>query len=266
MSLTSSRARRSVASSALHSKLLSARSAVEYRRYRDSPAAGGKVTSYCASPYKTGTTFVAGLFEPGNKVAHEPIHYTTLRHIDDVAFLAARRHGLSLDLESSGLFAHRLKVLRLSAPDSPVLLVYRPFVEWAESLINYLTELSGRVGVNYVARHVFDDVLSIPIETFAKVTTAEKTRAVEGLFDYWIECYLWGLADDRSMIVRLRDVEQRIQSIATFLCIDAPENRKVWRRSNDNKRQLGVADIVNDFGDMRERIDDLHTAIDLGES
>ena len=61
-------------------------------------------TAYCISPYKTGTTFVNGLFERYCNSAHEPLQYTTLKNIDNELFLKNRSKFLKLDLECSGFF------------------------------------------------------------------------------------------------------------------------------------------------------------------
>ena len=223
--------------------LLETRSAAEVLRVRrTSPRP--VPTRYCISPYKTGTTYVAGLFD-SSRSAHEPLHYTTLRRLGDVGFLQRRATFLDLELESSGFFAGHLCALRTFAPSAPVLHLIRPPEVWIGSVLSYFEKLSSRVRFNYVARLVFDPITHTRLDEFFRASPASQASAVSSLLRYWLRVYEEAAADAHSLIVPLDQVDDRLGEIESFLSLRATASARPWKRRNPSKRPLRVADHLD---------------------
>lgn len=174
-------------------------------------------TAYCISPYKTGTTYMTGLFKNTCKAAHEPLQYTTLLNMDNVEFLKKRARYLNLDIECSGFFANRLACLREFAPNAPVLFLSRSPEAWIGSVVNYFSKLGERVSYNYVTRMVFDPICEGHIEDFYTSTPMKQAAMVTGLLDYWISVYTEARNDPKTLIVPLEKDDEHIIEIEEFM-------------------------------------------------
>ena len=231
----------------LYPYLLKLRSFYEYKSISSADLSGKelKKTAYCISPYKTGTTYVSELFRKSCKVAHEPLSYTTLIHIEDENFLRKRAEFLNLDLECSGFFANRLKVLRKFAPDSPVLFLSRSPESWIGSVVNYFEQLGERVSYNYVSRLVFDSICGEKIEDFYVLSSEKQSRVVSNLLKYWIEVYSDAKNDKNVLIVPLESVDGNLEKIEYFFGYKAVSGGDVWKRKNKKKKPFFLDDYID---------------------
>lgn len=234
---------RRLVASRLYRPLLEARRGIETRRVRASTLRPVRCR-YCVSPYKTGTTYLSGLFAEHHRVAHEPMHYTTLNRVWDVDFMRRRQSLLDLELECSGFLSRHLTVLRQVAPDAALLFIARPPDDWISSVVNYSEQLARRVRWNYVARLFFDPICGHPIERFFELDDTAQHQVVSRLLDFWIEVYEAARADARALVVDLRDVDDRLGDIEDHLRLKATRSRRPWQRSTPRKRPFSLADHV----------------------
>lgn len=212
--------------------------------YRD-PACSRR-TAYCISPYKTGTTYFAGLFCNEHRVRHEPMHYLTLRNLADTNFLSRRARFLSLELECSGFFAGHLANLRVFAPDAPVVYLKRSPEAWVESVINYFSNLAQKVSYNYVCRLLFDRVChSHAVDRFFVSNECERSLIIRHLVEYWIKVYDEGLQDCNVLMIPLIEVDARVHEIEDFLTMRACIGKRVWKRENIDKVPIKLDDYID---------------------
>ncbi len=209
--------------------------------------------AYCISPYKSGTTYIAGLFKtPSNRVAHEPMHYTTLKNIHDITFLTRRARYLSLDLESSGFFADKLHILRMFSPSAPVLFLSRHPELWIGSVINYFARLNSSVNFNYTARLYFDPICQCPIDQFFNLEFVSQQHVIHALLKYWLSVYERAVSDPFSLVVDLENLDNQISEVADFIHLQ-PNAKGAWKREGVDKKRLVVKDYVK-VCDYNERL------------
>lgn len=217
--------------------------------------------AYCISPYKTGTTYISGLFARNYRAMHEPMHHTTLSYLDDDVFLRRRSALLDLDLESSGFFADRLQQLRRISPSAPVLFLSRSPETWIGSVLSYFSKLDRHVSYNYVARLVFDPICRVPVEKFFSLGEKDQQAIVDGLIRYWIRVYSAAAVDQRALVVPLALVNQRIPEIEEFLGMRASDADSAWKRTNDQKRAFTLSEYIDV---SRFELDVIKLGYDLG--
>ncbi|WP_336175051.1 hypothetical protein [Alloalcanivorax xenomutans] len=241
-------------STPLYKPMLKARSIFEEHIIKGLGPREGKVnTAYCISPYKSGTTYFSGLFSEKSKSNHEPFMYTTIRNMDDTSFLVKRARWLDLDLECSGFFAGKLQVLRSFAPESPVIFLSRHPETWIGSVVNYFSQLKGKVSYNYVARLIFDPLCDYPVDEFYDLEDDKKKKIVENLIEYWISIYLEAELDPLSIIVPLDEVDSRLKDISQFLGLPYAPPSEVWKRENRKKKEFSLSDYV-DINEYEESV------------
>jgi hypothetical protein len=231
--------------SILHHRLLALRSFYERRLVMGHSDGRLIKTAYCVGPYKTGTTFVASVFSADNRVAHEPMHYTTLKMIDDPAFLRNRAHYLNLDLECSGFWAGRLHELRDIVPDARILCIMRSPASWIESVINYFCRLSESIRYNYVARLHFDEITKYPVDSFFNLPNQQQSMVVRQLADYWLRCYDQALTDERALLVRLELLSEQVDQIESFVGLKALHHASAFKRESKNKTKINICDYID---------------------
>ncbi len=134
-------------STPLYRPLLQARSTIQYLMVMLSNKGPDRKTAYCISPFKSGTTYFAGLFSEASKSEHEPLMHATLSNINNEVFMKKRAGYLNLDLECSGFFAGKLEVLRRISPDAKVIYLTRHPEEWIGSVVNYFSRLGKKLHI-----------------------------------------------------------------------------------------------------------------------
>ena len=242
------RIKRLLVKTPIYCYLLKMRAAYETRAVTMAGAFSDKVkpnTAYCISPYKTGTTYITGLFKNSCRAAHEPLQYTTLLNIDHVEFLKKRARYLNLDIECSGFFANRLSQLRKFAPDAPVLFLSRAPEAWIGSVVNYFSKLGARVTYNYVARMIFDPICDGRIEDFYALPPMKQATMVTALLQYWIRVYAEAGNDTKALIIPLERVDEYLMKIEEFFGHKAKAGIEVWKRENRDKKQFFLGDYVD---------------------
>lgn len=203
-------------------------------------------TAYCISPYKAGTTYVTGMFKDVCRVAHEPLHYTTLRYIASNDFLSKRKRFLNLEIECSGFFAGRLGQVRVFAPNAPILMMSRAPENWIGSVINYFRNLSELLSYNYVARLFFDPICGQRVENFYDLNPLKQAGIVTSLLEYWIRVYKEGKRDHNTLIIPLEDIAKHIEQIEAFLGYKSNPVRDLkWKRVNPKKRFFCLRDHID---------------------
>ena len=243
--MTASSLKSFLVSTPFYRALLEIRSFFQWIKIRLNPNDGFVSTSYCISPYKSGTTYFAGLFSGVASSNHEPLMHVTIRNIDDLQFLKRRAIYLNLDLECSGFFAGRLSLLRRFAPQARVVFLSRHPEEWIGSVVNYFSKLNDIVSYNYVARLIFDPICGVPIENFFNLGFSERKVIVSALMEYWLKVYQEAEADDNVMIVPLLELDDRIEEVASFLGLPVPSAEGVWKRENAQKKEFSISDYID---------------------
>lgn len=231
--------------SPLHLPLLAMRSSLERAavfRPRGTPAPH---TAFCASPYKTGTTYIAGRFAGCNRVAHEPLHYTTLRHLNDSAFFSRRLAHLGLAFECSGFLANQLATIRASLPTARVIYLVRPFSEWLPSVVTYFSKLCEQVHHNYVCRLLFDRITVHPLDRFLSLTGDHQQAVVASLLNWWLAAYEEAMADPLCLLMPLDALDERIDEVEDFLHLRADRSVRPWKRAAGTKYLLQPADFLD---------------------
>lgn len=239
------RAARKLAKTPLHRPALAVRAGLNRCRVGGTPARERR-TTYMISPYKTGTTYAHNAFAKVCRSAHEPMHYDTIRYLDDIGFLAGRERHLDLDFEASGFFAGRIDTLRQIHPEARVLLAYRPFTDWAVSFLNYFEKVANFMHYNYPVRMLFDPFCRFPADRYRSLGTAERGQVVRGLFAYWRLVYEDAVDRHGVLVVPLGDFDARLPEIADFLGLPRPPGAgKDARYTNPDKQDLDVTDHLD---------------------
>lgn len=200
-------------------------------------------TNYCISPYKTATTFVANLFE-GARTRHEPLHYLTLKNIDDPRFLVRRKRYLRLDLESSGFLSLAAQSLLGECVGRKALLIIRDPADWICSVIDHFTAIQRSVSYNYVEELFFARIGAAGVSNFYALPDREKSHVAESLLRFWVETYRAAQQSDRCFIVRLDELGSSIERIEHNFAMKAT-NRAAWRRENKHRSTLDVRSLVD---------------------
>lgn len=249
----------------LHLPILAIRSSLErgaVLRTRTSPAPH---TAFCASPYKTGTTYLAGRFAGCNRVAHEPLHYTTLRHLNDTTFFSHRLAHLGLAFECSGFLANQLTTIRASLPTARVIYLVRPFSDWLPSVVTYFSKLREQVHHNYVCRLLFDRITVHPLDHFLSLTGDHQRRVVESLLKWWLSAYEEAMADPLCLLMPLDALDERIDEVEDFLHLRADRSVRPWKRAAPEKYLLKPAEFL-DLQPYASRIKAVETTMPLSAS
>ncbi|WP_370391761.1 hypothetical protein [uncultured Winogradskyella sp.] len=206
-------------------------------------------TVLCISPYKTGTTFIAGLFR--KEVAkHEPLHYISYKLLDKDfdKYFQKRMAYLNLKLECSGLWSAYVDDLASNATskDLDYICVLRSPSSWVTSVINYWNEpfmldfhfdiqneffWKNKVGVN-LREFNFDRESKTNEEIIEKLISfyfdfTEKTKNIRNL-----------------TYIHLHDIKKKISCIEDLLGEKA-NVKNSWKRQNKNKRFIYKNDEID---------------------
>lgn len=202
------------------------------------------IKAYCISPYKTGTTYIAGLFAEHAQVSHEPLNYLTLKNINNIEFLRKRSNYLGLDLECNGAFASRLQSIRIISPTAPVLYILRDPNDWINSFIAYMTALNNRISYNYILRILFDDMTTYPVDEYQHLTNNSKRVVITALLEYWLQSYEEAALDENCLIVDIAQIDSRIDEIELHLGLKSTNNHNVWKREGSSRDMINIYDFI----------------------
>jgi hypothetical protein len=249
--------------SRLHLPLLAMRSSLERGAVFRARGTPPPHTAFCASPYKTGTTYIAGRFAGRNRVAHEPLHYTTIRHLSDTTFFSRRLAHLGLAFECSGFLANHLATIRACLPAARVIYLVRSFSDWLPSVVTYFSKLRGQVRYNYVCRLLFDRITVHPLDRFLSLTGDHQRTVVESLLTWWLSAYEEAMADPLCLLMPLDALDDRITEVEDFLHLRADRSVRPWKRAAAEKYLLTPSDFL-DLQPYAARIEAVETAMPLG--
>lgn len=251
--------------SKFHAPLLALRSSIEYRSVVHSKRCSLPQTAFCASPYKTGTTYLAGRFARRNRVAHEPMHHTTIQRLTDARFFMQRLAYLGNAFECSGFLAGHLELIRASLPDARVIYLHRPFEDWLTSFISYFSSLGEQVRYNYVCRLLFDQITCYPVDSFFSLPDDAKHTVVTALLNWWLATYEEAIADPLCLLMPLHALDDRITEVEDFLRLRACRSARPWKRAAREKQPLHVADLI-DLTPYASRIAAVERALPTGNA
>jgi|APSaa5957512535_1039671.scaffolds.fasta_scaffold24623_3 hypothetical protein len=204
--------------------------------------------AYCISPYKTASTYLAGLYSQSSSL-HEPLQHATLLFRHNNFFFKSRSAYLSLDLECSGFLSDSLNSIRKISPDAPVLFIFRRFDLWLRSLIDHQFYLSQWQGYPYTSRLFVDKIVGFRVEIFFQQTKAAQTKAVSNLFDYWHKTYIDALCDHNSLIVPIENIDESITEISAFLNLPEPSiSKQIWKREAAYNSGFDFSNLIEKSG------------------
>jgi len=218
--------------------------ALAQRLWLRMPHSGG-TRSYCVSPYKTGTTYLASLFKQGHRAAHEPLHFVTLHRRDDVRFLARRHRALDLDLECSGFLALSQRELRAAVGDVPFVYLNRDPRRWIRSVLGHFDMLREAVSYNFVARRFFDPLCGEHIDQFHRLDHQARARVSTRLLSMWTECFRVARADPRTLVVRLEDLDDRLAEVEDHIGLRAGRPERARKRTARRTFDFDLNDHVD---------------------
>jgi len=150
----------------------------------------GYSTTYCISPYKTGTRYLTGCYR--NEVsAHEPMHFLSLRELDKNfdEFFIKRLNTLNLKLECSGFFSAYIDEIAANplAKDLNYIIILRSPSSWITSAVNYWDYL-GKTGLQYRYPNLlfWMNKVGVNLELLLSASEKDKIKGLEKLADFYM--------------------------------------------------------------------------------
>jgi hypothetical protein len=233
----------------LHRPLLEVQSAWQTARVKRTPIRDVR-TAYCISPHKTGTTFIAHMFDQAVS-AHEPLHHPTLKHIQDPDFLRRRKAYLDLRVEASGFFAYVAKDFGELFPEDNMVFMIRDPSEWIGSHLNYAPVVARRVNYIFGRNFFWRRITPYDANDFYDLTDQQQHDYVTAMLHFWLKVY--GEARDlpNGHIIRLNEADDNIELLEHLFAQKAVNLKTGFRRVNEEKKPFSAWDYVNkeDFAD-----------------
>lgn len=233
----------------LHRPLVELNSARRYQQIKRTPIRDVR-TAYCISPYKTGTSFIASMFDKSVSM-HEPFHHTTLKHMHDHDFLRRRKAFLNLRVEASGFFASMAREFGELFPEDNMVFVIRDPSDWIGSNIDYTDVVQTMIHYQFgrelfwrkISRFVGDDFYSLKDE--------QQHEFVTDMLNFWLKVYREARSLANGHIIRLEDVRDNIDHLEHLFDQKAVNLDKVQHNANHNRRPFSAWNYVNkaDFAD-----------------
>ena len=228
----------------LYRAALDVRAKCDYIKIRKTRSAANRVTHYCISPYKTATTYVSNIFSE-YRVAHEPLHYVTLRHIDDVKFLRRRRAYLDLDLECTGAFCESIPIMREAFPEARFLFIIRHPQSWIQSTLNYYENFFPGINYIYLSSLFYKKHGVANVDRFFQIDEESRVRTVKSLLEMWLRVYQAARRDTNSLIIKLEEIDSRLGDIESFLGMKSANAERAWRHKGKLTQKISLADYVD---------------------
>lgn len=203
-----------------------------------------KNTVYCISPYKTASTFVSGLLNTNNNSKHEPYQHLTLLLVNKAWFLGIREKVLGLDFEASGFLSLNKDYFLLNK--KKVVIIYRDFFSWCQSLINHQSYLASLQGYPYTSRLLVDKICHFKIESFIELDNDEKEKLILNLYEFWYEFYNdQRFVNDNVLVIDIKDIDARSMEIKQFCEIDGELIKGSWKRESASKLDFNFNEFFN---------------------
>ncbi|MEM7586695.1 MAG: hypothetical protein AAF560_25120 [Acidobacteriota bacterium] len=213
---------------------------------------------YCLGPAKAGTHSFAGLFQPFYRTGHEAEKEALIERIqahsngeidrdEFAAFLRHRDQRLGLDVDSSVYNFFAMDVLADAFPRARFVFLLRDCLSWADSCYNNFL-----AGITPSEEMPFWDYW-FESERYRhepqEALLAERgTYPLRCLLDAWaraIRTTLETLPEERRMLIRTRELRQKLPAIAEFAGVDAaslnPANSHLFKA----RRKYGLVARLN---------------------
>lgn len=190
-------------------------------------------TIYIISPYKTGTTYIASLWD-NSLVSHEPYHYYSLKYISKENFLfnfKRRENSLNLKAECSGFFSMHIENL----PDTnQYIFILRPVVSWVQSVLNHFYSLKD-LGFNYIDEYYWKKILGYSIIDVLVEKNPEKLNGlVSDLHEEYLKIIREALKKMPVSFVNMKDLDRLAEKLGDVIGV-SPDFDKSWQRKSENK-------------------------------
>ncbi|WP_298789319.1 hypothetical protein [uncultured Allomuricauda sp.] len=147
-------------------------------------------TIYSISPYKTGTTFLAGCFNYAIS-AHEPIHYASVKTMaeDFDAFFVRRLNTLDLKLESSGFWSAYIDELanHTIAKELTYICILRKPASWVTSVINHWYQIKKYRQHYFWTNELFwKKIVGVDLSNFFNYDEQEQQEIVSKMLQFYM--------------------------------------------------------------------------------
>jgi hypothetical protein len=238
------RIKRGLAKTPLHGPLLKLQSARQYREIMATEPNPNLRTGFCISPYKTGTTFVANIFDPAH-ARHEPIPYPTMRWGHDPDFMHRRKAWLNLKCESFGYHALHAERLSRMFPDDNMVFMIRDPSDWMRSIFDYFSTGQSWVFFNYGGIYYWSKILRVNTHHFYDLDDEKRQMLVEDLMRFWVKVYRTAETLPNGHIIRLSEADDNIELLEHLFHQKAVNLKTGFRRVSSVRRDFSAWDWVN---------------------
>ena len=197
----------------------------------------GHRTVYSISPYKTGTTFLAGAYD--QKISrHEPIHHLSLKGLerDFDTFFIRRLNTLNLKLECSGYWSAYIEQLSRHsiAKDLQYICLLRKPSAWINSTVNYWHRPWDKIQYDYVTELFWKPKVGITPRKFMYADAQEQEGMIEKLSTYYFKYLRQTQILSNVHYVNLEEIEPFF-TVLDEIIQEKADPKKSWRRENKAK-------------------------------
>lgn len=200
----------------------------------------GNKTTYCISPYKTGTTFLSSGFD-SNIAAHEPLQYASLSEFDTNFddFFIRRLNYLNLKLECSGFMSAYLEKLLTHkiAQNLNYICIVREPSKWVNSVINYWETLDY-LSFDYINHLFWKDKVSVDLIDFLKKGEFEKKKIIQNLIDFYLNFTKETFKFKNIKHVQIYDLENYAEKTLSSSLNEKFIKSNVFKRENTKKKKF----------------------------
>jgi hypothetical protein len=233
----------------LHRPLLELNSARRYRQVMRTPIRDVR-TAYCISPYKTGASFIANMFDPSVS-AHEPLYHLTLKHMHNPDFLQRRKAFLDLRVEAFGHFAIMAKEFSVLFPDVDLLFTIRDPSDWLGSCLDHAAVMQQRIHYHFGGKLFWRKVTRYASNDFYRLGDEAQCEYVTDMLNFWVRTYRTARTLPKAHIIRLHEVEEKIEWLEDLFNQKAVNLKHAHRNNSPGRKPFSAWDYVNkaDFAD-----------------
>jgi len=207
----------------------------EINRQEENRIKGNK-TIYCISPYKTGTTFLSSGFNE-NVVPHEPLHYFSLKGLDENfhSMFIKRLNYLNLKLEVSGflsLYVDKLMENDL-IKDLHFISILRKPSDWVNSAVNYWKDLG--TNYDYINELYWKEKIGVDIVNFSSKSKEEQEQDLNRMGDFYLKYTEASFKIKNIDHVHIKDLENYIKKDLSLRLKEEVIEENFFRRANTKK-------------------------------
>jgi len=229
-----------------------------------------KIQAFCIGTPKTGTTYIASIFEQHYRAAHEPEdivivdkmyqHYHHQLTDDEYSrFLRRRDKRLWYDIESSCYLGYRSDLLHQAFPNAKYILTVREPKSWLDSNFND--------NINYPASNPFNaywhKVLFEPHKysytRYDAVLQEHNLYPLDAYLTYWVSAnssVVQAIPENQLLILDTRKLNSSVKRLADFLKIDHDTINAQTTYRNKTEKKYDIINLI-DANYLQDRIDTL---------